>query len=95
MIRYYLSYYPWEIEQNFNNSRNNTTNEILLLLRSPVWGCYSLTGLQDDGIDLGLTLDGFVCDFRTMHEEEALGARAPLAAVALWPWSRDGPLSHR
>ena len=36
VIRYYLSYYPWEIEQNFNNSRNNTTNEILLLLRSPV-----------------------------------------------------------
>ena len=54
-------------------------------------GCYSLTGLQDDGIDLGLTLDGFVCDFRTMHEEEALGARAPLAAVALWPWSRMAP----
>ena len=59
------------------------------------WWSYSLTGLQDDGIDLGLTLDGFFCNFRTMHEEEALGARAPLAAVALWPWSRDGPLSHR
>ena len=36
MIRYYLSYYPWVIEQKFNNSRNNSTYEILLLLRSPV-----------------------------------------------------------
>ena len=37
VICYYLSYYPWEIEQNFNNSRSNSTNEILLLLRSPVY----------------------------------------------------------